>query len=57
VVDCGGWSDVDPNHLCQLLQSHAYIGPNLREVHGNNLGVRPRPDPKEKSVNVGRNGG
>jgi hypothetical protein len=57
VVDCGGQSGVDPNHHCQLPQSCAYIGFNLRATHGNELGVRPRPDPKEKSVNERRTEG
>jgi hypothetical protein len=41
----------------QLPQSHAYIGSNLRAAHGNKLGVRPRLDPKEKSVNERRTSG
>jgi hypothetical protein len=45
---------VDPNHPWQLPQSRAYIGSNPRATCGNKLGVRPRPDPKEKSVNERR---
>jgi hypothetical protein len=48
---------VDPNHPWKLPQSHAYIGPNLRATRGNKLGIRPHPDPKEKSVNERRTGG
>jgi hypothetical protein len=47
---------VDPNRPWQLLQSHAYIGSNPRAVCGKKLGVRPRPNPKEKSVNERRTG-
>jgi hypothetical protein len=48
---------VDPNHPWKLPQSRAYIGPNPRAVCGNKLGIRPRPDPKEKLVNERRTGG
>jgi hypothetical protein len=57
VVYCGGRSGVDPNCPWQLPQSRAYIGSNLRVARGNKLGVRPRPDSKEKSVNEIRFGG
>jgi hypothetical protein len=57
VVDCGGQSGVDPNYPWQLPQSCAYIGSNLRAACGNKLGVRPHPDPKEKSVNEIRDSG
>jgi hypothetical protein len=47
----------DPSHPWKPLQSHAYIGPNLRAVHCNKLGIRPHPDPEEKSINEIRNCG
>jgi hypothetical protein len=43
--------------LADFSQSRAYIGSNPRETHGNKLSARPRPDPKEKFVNVRRTGG
>jgi hypothetical protein len=57
MVDCGGRSGVDPNLPWQLLQSRLDIRPNPRAVRGNKRGVRPRPDPKEKSVNERKTGG
>jgi hypothetical protein len=48
---------VDPNFPWQLPQSHAYIGPNPREVCGNKLNVKNHLDPKEKSINERRTGG
>jgi hypothetical protein len=57
VVNCGELSGVDPNCPWKPLQSRAYIGPNLKAVCGNKLGVRPHLDPEEKSVNEIRTGG
>jgi hypothetical protein len=57
VVDCGGQSGVDPNFPWKLPQSRAYIGPNPRTTRGKKLGVKPHPDPKEKSINEIRTGG
>jgi hypothetical protein len=57
VVNYGGRSYVDPNHPWNLPQSRDYIGPNPRVAGGNKLGVRPRPNPKKKSVNERRTGG
>jgi hypothetical protein len=48
---------VDPNRPWQLPQSRAEVGSNPRATRGDKLGVTPRPDPKEKSVNEGRTGG
>jgi hypothetical protein len=54
VVNYEELSGVDPNLPWKPPQSRAYIGPNLRAVRGNKLGVRPRPDPEEKSSNERR---
>jgi hypothetical protein len=32
-------------------QSRAYISSNPRAMHGGPLGIEPRPDPEEDSVN------
>jgi hypothetical protein len=32
------------------LQSRAYIASNMREMHGIPLGIKPHPDPEERSI-------
>jgi hypothetical protein len=42
-------SGVNPNHM-MAPQSHAYIMTNLREARGRPLGIKPHPNPEERSI-------